>query len=146
MSQSFLAGGHRWNITLTLGELRRLRDTGTDLMALNEGNPPLALRLRTDPYLVGEILWTLLEPQLKERGVSETDFVAMLDGTALKDANHAFTKALLDFFQSLGRTDLAELVLTTARIFAQTLQAATKTIQQTETPGPQSPSSPPAPA
>ena len=146
MTAFFSAGGHRWTITLTLGELRRLRATGPDLMALNEGNPPLALRLRTDPYLVGEILWTLLQPQLEERGVSEADFVAMLDGTALAAANGAFTEALLDFFQTLGRTDLAELLHTTARIFAQTLQTATLQIQQTDTPGPQSPSSPPAPA
>ena len=141
---SFSAGAHTFQINLTLGELRRVRAAGWDLLALDAGDPPLALRLRSDPYTTGEILWALLAPQLEHANLSETDFVGLLDGPALAAAYQALTEELVDFFQKLGRTDLAELLHTSGRIWAQALVTATSTLERTEIPGTPSPSSPPA--
>lgn len=143
---TFTAGPHTLNLDLTLGELRRVKAAGYDLLALDAGNPPLALKLRHDPYTVGEILWALLQPQLEEKGIPEADFVALLDGATLAAAYQTLTEALLDFFQSLGRTDLAELLHTTGRVWAQALATATTALEKAETPGTPSPSSPAAPA
>lgn len=151
----FTAGGRRWRISLTLGDLRRLRtDAGIDLLRLDERPapeaPPLAFRLRTDPILVGEILWHCLADQIAAANLTEADFCRSMDGAALAGAFAALSAALLDFFHDLNRPDLVETVQTTARLVALATDQATKTLRAldlpTLTPGTTSPGSPPSPA
>lgn len=152
-TNEFFAGGRRWRIQLTLGDLRRLKTAGIDLLRLDErpspDEPPLAMRLRTDPLVVGEILWQCLASQLEEGGISEDDFCSMMDGAALAAAYSALTQALLDFFRDLSRPDLVETVQTAARLVALATEHTEKKLQSldlTLIPGATSPASPPTPA
>ena len=149
-TNEFFAGGKRWRIRFNLGDLRRLRTEGIDLLRLDERPspeaPPLAMRLRTDPLLVGEILWQCLATQLEEAGLSEGDFCQMMDGPALGEAYSALMVALLDFFRDLSRPDLVETVQTAARLVALATEQTTNKLQSldlTTIPGATSPASPP---
>lgn len=138
-SNEFSAGGRRWRIRIDLGQLRRLRDKiGIDLLRLDErpgpDEPPLAFRLKTDPILVGDILWHCLASQIEEAGISEADFCSMMDGPALAAAYSALTAALLDFFRDLSRPDLVETVQTTARLVALATAQAEKALQKLDLP------------
>ncbi len=151
-TNEFFAGGRRWRIQLTLGDLRRLKAAGIDLLRLDERpsaeEPPLAMRLRTDPLLVGEILWHCLATQLEEAGLSEGDFCQMMDGPALGEAYSALMVALLDFFRYLSRPDLVETVHTAARLVALATEHTERKLQSldlTLIPGATSPASPPLP-
>jgi hypothetical protein len=153
-SNEFTAGDRLWRIRLNLGDLRRLRTQGIDLLRLDErpspDGLPLAMRLRTDPLLVGDILWQCLAGQIEEAGLSESDFCEMLDGRALADAYSALTAALLDFFHSLSRPDLVETLQATARLVALATDQTQKKLQALDLPkailGAQSPDSPPSQA
>lgn len=152
-SNEFFAGGRRWRIQLTLGDLRRLRMVGIDLLRLDErpspDDPPLAMRLRTDPLLVGDILWQCLAGQIQETGLSELDFCQIMDGPALGAAYSALMAALLDFFRDLSRPDLVETVQTAARLVALATEHTERKLQSldlTLIPGATSPASPPTPA
>jgi hypothetical protein len=156
---TFQAGGRSWSLALTLGTLRRVRNAGHDLLALDAGDPPLAVRLRTDPLLVGEILWQILEPQITAAGMSETAFCESLTARDLAAAHAALCAALLDFFRHLGRPDLAASLDRTGALIALLTARTAETVNKTDlqalanptTPGnsshgpPRSPASTPGP-
>jgi hypothetical protein len=97
-----------WTIELTIAAIRRLKSSlSVDLLNLGEGTPPLAVRLVTDPLFVCEVLFSLLAPRMEEAGVSEDDFAEAMGADQMVAAYTAFAEALENFFQKLGRPELA---------------------------------------
>jgi hypothetical protein len=116
-----------WLLEITVSAIKRVRRTcSVDLLKVHEGDPPLADRLSADPVLTSEVICALVDPQIRERGISADDFDAALSGRALGQAITMFWEEVTDFFLSLA-------------------QGAGQEPPKEETPGPSSTSSPASP-
>lgn len=110
MPQFTDAKGGSWDVVLTLGAFKRVLDFSDkqiDLLAINEGSPPLIQNLINDPYTQGFVLYCVLKPSIVERGISEEQFAELLGGESLGAAVAALLKGLEDFFRSTGRVEAA---------------------------------------
>jgi hypothetical protein len=102
-----------WTLNLNVQALKRVRSLAkVDLLALDEGSPPLAVRLATDVILLCDVLFALVKPDADEAGLTDEDFARGLGGDGLAMATGALGEELKDFFQRLGRKDLARVVAT----------------------------------
>lgn len=104
--------GQSWDLDLTLGSVRRVRDRlkdgphgDVDLLNLEEGEPALGTRLATDLMLLCDILWILVEREAAERGITDEQFGELLGGGDIAEAHETFFKELMDFFQKMKRPD-----------------------------------------
>jgi hypothetical protein len=99
---------HEWLLHINVASIRRVRAaTGVDLAAL----PASGLgEFLSDVVKFVDVLWVLVEPQAKERGVSDEDFGASLSGDSLVRAAEAFVEELIDFFPAPRRGPLREMV------------------------------------
>ena len=97
-----------WPLQITIGSAKRVRDLlGVDILAPEQGEPPLLVRLGTDEILLCDVLYCLIKPQADEKGVSDEAFGEALGGEAITQAVEALYAELVDFFRSRGRTDRA---------------------------------------
>jgi len=123
--------GQEWTIALTIGAAKRLRDlAGIDLLALDAGDPPLATRLTTDVILAVDALFVAIKPQADALGVTDEQFGERLGGTAAKDGLAALFEEMADFYQSLGRGDLARGITTQRTIMLQATERAEKALER----------------
>jgi len=107
------SAGRTWTLALNLGAVKRLKALlDVDLLGLAEGDPPLLTRLGTDVILLCDVIFALIKPQADQAGVSDEEFASALGGDAILAAQKAFYEELADFFQGLGRPDLARAVVT----------------------------------
>ena len=75
--------GREWQVSVTVGSIRRVRDLlGVNLSNYLEGEPPLIDRLQRDVVLLGDVLYCLVKPQADERGVSDEKFGSALSAEA----------------------------------------------------------------
>ncbi|MBN2559918.1 MAG: hypothetical protein JXQ75_03185 [Phycisphaerae bacterium] len=112
-----------WNLSLTLGAAKRVRDLlGINLLEPEAGDPPLLTRLGTDPILLLDVIYCLVEPQAQKDGVSDVEFGESLGGDAVLQAQQALYEELIDFFRRSGRTDRAEALATQQRVIALAIQ------------------------
>ena len=104
--------GRQWSIVMTVGTVKRVREllAGVDLFALDQGDPPLCVRLTTDIAFLVDVLYAICKPQADEAGVSDLEFGELMGGEAVLQAQAAFTEALIDFFRQSGRRDRAALI------------------------------------
>lgn len=110
--------GGEWAVGITVGALRRvLNATGIDLMKLFEpdepnerGDDPSAelRKLLLRPVVIADVVFAVVEPEAKQRGVDAEAFGELLEGKALADATDALMSALEVFFsaqnQEMGAT------------------------------------------
>lgn len=88
--------GYRWTISVTVGDLKRVRAAvGIDLASLT---PQALLELSTKPIELVDTLYVLCEKEAKEVGVSDESFGERLCGDSLERATEAFVEAMIDFF------------------------------------------------
>jgi len=105
--------GRQWNISVTIGAAKRIKDTlGVDLLRLDKPSEddklPLLTRLGVDELLLAEIICCLIgEKQFAEHNVTEDDIRDSFDGSTMLAAQTAFYEELIDFFQQRGRDYLA---------------------------------------
>ena len=101
------AAGEDWLLQINVGAIKRVRALlGVDLLALEQGAPPLITRLGTDVILLCDVIFVLLKPQADALGITDEQFGAALEGEAILNAQTAFYEELESFFQSLGRIDV----------------------------------------
>lgn len=106
--------GDRWDISLTLADLRRVKDqTGNDLMAVVNGDTEAAWL--ADVYAMFAVLCVLTERQRNERGLTVDDFAERIESQEIAEAaSLAIASAVIDFFhpsmRSLGHQILTETV------------------------------------
>lgn len=95
-----------WQLSLTVSAAKRAKDLAKiDLLALEQGDPPLLSRLGTELMLVCEAVYAIVQPQAKERNLDAEQFGELFDSAVIQAAVAAFWEELIDFFLKLGRTD-----------------------------------------
>lgn len=123
--------GRIWEIAITLGAAKRLRDKlDIDLLQPEQGDPPLLTRLGTDELLLGEMLCELLLSQFESHGTSEADVWDAFDGETLLAAQDAFYADLVDFFRSRGRADRSRAVARQAEVIQQAIATSAQRIDE----------------
>lgn len=103
--------GAEWNITLTVGALRRVLDmVDVDLARLVEtvdanGNKRNPIQewatLINDPIRVCDVLWAVVSPVAAARQITDEQFGELLEGQTLANATEALEQSLRDFFSAL---------------------------------------------
>jgi hypothetical protein len=123
--------GRAWPLSLTIGALRRVKQLvpAVDLMAIDQGEPPLIVRLCSDPLLFVDVLYALCEPQVRERGLNDEQFAAALGGQTIFAAMTALREELTDFFRGLGRSDLTAIVSRAETLVRTAVDEATTQMQ-----------------
>jgi len=106
--------GRTWTLSLTYGSAKRvkalLKDDDVDLLALEQGDPPLLTRLATDVMLLCDVIFALLKPQADEQCISDEQWAEAMGGKAITDAQDALYEEIISFFQSRGRADIVAAV------------------------------------
>ena len=103
--------GREWQIAITVGSIKQVRDLlDVNLAELTDGDPPLLTRLEIDIVLLCDVIYALVKPQADESGVTDEQFGAALGGEAIRAAHDAFWEELADFFRSLSHTDQARAI------------------------------------
>lgn len=98
--------GRPWSVSVTVASLQRIKSmAGVDLTDLTTGEPPMGVRLTTEPLLVGEVLYAIVAASAETKNVTQDDFAEALDGTALAAAFDCLTEELVDFFQNAHRSE-----------------------------------------
>lgn len=117
--------GRTWLIEITIDAIRRVRGLlGADLLRLLEGEPPLLTRLQIDIELRLDVTFALLKPEADARGIDSEDFARAMGGQAIADAEDAFWRALVSFFQSLRRPETLQAIEKQQKMHAAALAAA----------------------
>ena len=147
-----------WSIGLTIGDVKRVRTLlGVDLLALDQGDPPLLARLDLDPMVLADVLYALVKPQADalEPPVSDEAFGHALGGDTILAAHDALMESLADFFRGLGRTYLVTALEKQKTLMIKAMETAdqkmqeidpTKVVEAAMASGKPSTSSPPSPA
>ena len=111
------SAGRAWTLSLTLDAAKRVKSLlGVNLLELDKGDPPLLTRLGTDVILLCDVVFAILKPQAEAAGVTDEQFGGALGGDIILAAQTAFYEEMVDFFQKLGRADLAKAVEAQRRI------------------------------
>lgn len=101
------ADGRDWNLTLTLGVARRIKDDlGIDFGAIGDGS--LFFKLAGDPYKLGAVLWLLIEREAERRKITDEQFLDALDGDVLGAAISALGEAVVNFTPAPMRAAVAK--------------------------------------
>jgi hypothetical protein len=89
----------KWNLVIDYDSIIRLRggSLALDLLDVTSENSSLLTRLATDDILLVATIYTLLEPAIKERGLTDKQFVAGLTGNGLENALDALIEGIANF-------------------------------------------------
>ena len=101
--------GRTWTLALTYGSAKRVKGLlgdDVDLLALEQGDPPLLTRLGTDVMLLCDVIFALLKPQADEQGVSDEQWAETMGGDAIMAAQDGLYEEIISFFQSRARADI----------------------------------------
>jgi len=119
-----------WTVDVNLATMMRVKDSaGVNLTELSKGDPPLGVRLTTDPFLVADVLTAILQPQLERANVKPHEFLEGLNGEGLAGAFAALTEGLVDFFQKSGRTEQAAALTAQMKALVTAARMATAKIE-----------------
>lgn len=146
--------GRSWQLSLTIGSAKRVRDLlGVNLLEPETGEPPLITRIGTDEILLCDIIYCLCFHQAQSRGLTDEQFGELLCGDVILAAQEAFYSELLDFFQKRGRRDRAAAIRKQMEVIRLSVDRAQQEIeafeieeQVTKAFGPLSTGSPASPA
>lgn len=123
--------GREWIIKITFGELRRIRDElSFDLTKILDGGEE-SQRI-TDPILLVDIIYLLIEAKANERSVTPEDFGRSLDGETLEKATEAMTGALIDFFPPARRDLYRRAIQAGQRLSEITISQALEAVEKIE--------------
>jgi hypothetical protein len=103
--------GREWAVDLNIAAFERIRSqTPADLYRLDEGDPPLAVRLSLDDGLLADVLWSIVEPDAVQRQITRAQFIESLTPEVTAEAERIFWEQLADFSRRRGRTWLVKLI------------------------------------
>lgn len=107
----FLDGaGRSWDVAISVGVIRRVRDRlGIDLSKLVENEFAVLQQVVTDPVVLCDVLYVMVEPQAAGAGVSAVEFGEALTGDAIEGAADALYEAFANFSPSRIRVPLLAL-------------------------------------
>ena len=103
--------GQEWQVIVDTWTLRAVKNNaGVLLTSLLEENATLYAQLYSDPILLADIVWPLIEDQAKERNVTMRDFGADFTGQAVTAARDAVVEATVDFFDPQTRLQAMRII------------------------------------
>lgn len=124
--------GHHWDFHITVGTVKRIRrayfedaagkQLTVDLLSLNDGDPPLYMRLVTDVALLVDVIEAINEGHIRELNLDHDQFAQRI-GDRLGEAIDAFWESLTDFFRQARRPDLAAAVSRIPKVIRESAQA-----------------------
>lgn len=96
--------GQTWNVDLTVGSLKTIREaTGIKLGDIYAKDTGLGDLIYAEPEKLGALLWVLVEDQADALKITEEQFAKRLNGESLNAAISAILAACANFFRS-GKT------------------------------------------
>jgi hypothetical protein len=118
-----------WNVSVTVSAMERVRDLcGENISDLIQGEPPLGVRLTTEPMLFGNVLWGVLQPQAEAQGVSREELLEM-EGEQYAEAFDCLMGELVGFFQKCGRKEQAIALTKQLEVLTAAANLATKRVE-----------------
>lgn len=123
--------GRTWTVTINVDAIRRVRALiNIDLLETVEGK--LLERLITDPVLLCDILFALIQPEAEAKQVSDEDFGRALGGDVLDHATTALLEELVDFFPSGRRQVFRKALEKLKQLEGIALETATRRLESSE--------------
>jgi hypothetical protein len=102
--------GRTWDIEGTYLSYSRVKShTGVNLFDVASEERKCLAQI-ADPFTLGQVIWSLVEPQAESRGVSPEQFYAEFDGTVLEAASKALIDEMVFFCQPRARKILGAVV------------------------------------
>lgn len=114
------ASGRDWRVRISVETLRRVKSEHLQVDLLELAGGPLLGRLASDPVLLGDLLATICEKEITDRGLSLSEFGELLAGDTIDAATEALLSAMVDFLPESRRR-----LLSTARDKMRTAETAT---------------------
>lgn len=123
--------GQGWELSLTIGAVKRVRDRSGGRFDLLDpqrkvGDRDLFELLDTDLAECWEVVWLLVEPQAAKRDVTAEQFGELMAADCLVDMQAKLFAEWVDFFRQCQRSELAAALTVVAAARAKLLQAAAK--------------------
>ena len=123
--------GRTWTVTINVDAIRRVRALlNINLLETVEGK--LLERLITDPVLLCDILFALIQPEAEAKQVSDEDFGRALGGDVLDHATTALLEELVDFFPSGRRQVFRKALEKLKQLEGIALETATRRLESSE--------------
>jgi hypothetical protein len=123
--------GRPWTITLNVDAIRRVRSVlNINLLEAIEGK--LLERLITDPVLLCDILFVVIQPEAIAKEISDEDFGRSLGGDVLDVATTALLEELVDFFPSAKRTVFRKALAKLKQLETLAIETATRRLDCSE--------------
>lgn len=108
-----------WTLGITFGDVKRVKtltghnlarpgrqlpkgSTGEEIINLPEDEQPLYYRLAYDPIVLIDVVFALVEPQAREKGVTDEQFGMAMTPEIFKDVSKKFWEVYYDFFLAAG--------------------------------------------
>lgn len=123
--------GRTWSVTINVDAIRRVRSL-LDINLLDAIEGKLLERLVTDPVLLCDILFALVQPEAEAKTVSDEDFGRALGGDVLDHATTALLEELVDFFPSGKRTVFRKALEKLKKLEGIALETATQRLESDE--------------
>ena len=123
--------GRTWSVTINVDAIRRVRSL-LDINLLEAVEGKLLERLVTDPVLLCDILFALVQPEAEAKQISDEDFGRALGGDVLDHATTALLEELVDFFPSGKRTVFRKALEKLKKLEGIALETATKRLESDE--------------
>ena len=123
--------GRTWTVTINVDVIRRVRSLlNINLLEAVEGR--LLERLITDPVLLCDILFVVIQPEAVAKEISDEDFGRSLGGDVLDLATTALLEELVDFFPSAKRTVFRKALIKLKQLETLAIETATQRLESSE--------------
>ena len=123
--------GRTWTVTINVNVIRRVRSLlNINLLEAIEGR--LLERLITDPVLLCDILFVVIQQEALAKGISDEDFGRSLGGDVLDVATTALLEELVDFFPSAKRTVFRKALTKLKQLETLAIETATQRLESNE--------------
>ncbi len=123
--------GRTWTVTINVDVIRRVRSLlNINLLEAVEGR--LLERLITDPVLLCDILFVVIQPEAVTKDISDEDFGRSLGGDVLDLATTALLEELVDFFPSAKRTVFRKALTKLKQLETLAIETATQRLESPE--------------
>jgi hypothetical protein len=123
--------GRTWTVTINVDVIRRVRGL-LDVNLLDAVEGKLLEGLVSDPVLLCDILFSLVQPEAQAKNISDEDFGRALGGDVLDQATTALLEELVDFFPSGRRQVFRKALDKRKTLEGKALETATRRLESME--------------
>lgn len=130
--------GQKWMLDLTVGSAKRVK-AACDVDLINivnfdeSSNAPSTLEvLVNDPCLLVQVLYTLCEKQIAERGIDGEGFAELFSGETVEKAIDALIEEIINFTPPMRRKMLSKIYQTSQNLMGKMADDLEKTLDNPE--------------